>query len=110
MDKNVSNIKILFGKKIKKYRLQKELSQEQLAEKVGIAVTNMGKIERGESFVTASTLEKLCNVLDVNVKNVFDFEYSKTVDEMKNEINLSKLNEEKLYLIYKIYKFLIEDY
>lgn len=39
------------GKQIKKYRIAKDLSQEQLAEKIGIAVNNYGKIERGQKIL-----------------------------------------------------------
>lgn len=35
------------GQRIRKYRKASELSQEQLAEKVGISVTHMSHIETG---------------------------------------------------------------
>ena len=61
-------MKVLFATtnlaKVRKYK-------EELAEKVEIALTNMGKIERGESFVTASTLEKLAKSLDVKIHELF---------------------------------------
>ena len=89
----MADIKILFGKRVKKFRQRAKLSQEELAEKIGIAVTNMGKIERGESFVTANTLEKLAYVLDVEVKELFDFEAYKSIDDMRRELRLDMQNE-----------------
>lgn len=65
----MDDLRTKFGKRVKAIRQKRKLSQEELAERVEIAVTNMGKIERGESFVTAVTLEKLANVLGVKVQD-----------------------------------------
>ncbi len=105
----MADIKILFGKRVKKFRQRAKLSQEELAEKIGIAVTNMGKIERGESFVTANTLEKLACVLDVEVKELFDFEAYKSIDDMRRELRLDMQNEANIYLIYKLYKTFVNE-
>ena len=58
----MKNLKENFGLNIKRERGKRGLSQEELAEKIGIAVNNLGKIERGENFVTAETLEKFINI------------------------------------------------
>lgn len=105
----MADIKILFGKRVKKFRQRAKLSQEELAEKIGIAVTNMGKIERGESFVTANTLEKLACVLGVEVKELFDFEAYKSIDDMRRELRLDMQNEANIYLIYKLYKTFVNE-
>lgn len=105
----MSDLKILFGKRVKKYRQRIKLSQEELAEEIGIAVTNMGKIERGESFVTASTLEKLARVLNIEVKELFDFESYKTTEDMRKELNLEILSDTNIHLIYKLYKMFVNE-
>lgn len=105
----MSDIKVLFGKRVKKFRQKNKLSQEELAEKIGIAVTNMGKIERGESFVTAATLEKLADVLGIEVKELFDFESYKSIEDMRNELNFDLQNESNVYLIYKLYKMFLNE-
>lgn len=105
----MSNLKVLFGKRVKKFRTKKKLSQEELAERIGIAVTNMGKIERGESFVTAPTLEKLADVLDIEVKYLFDFEDYKSIDDIKNELHIDLQNDASVHLLYRLYKMLINE-
>lgn len=108
-EKDMSDIKVLFGKRVKKFRQKNKLSQEELAEKIGIAVTNMGKIERGESFVTAATLEKLADILGIEVKELFDFESYKSIEDMRNELNFDLQNESNVYLIYKLYKMFLNE-
>ena len=54
-----------FGKQIRFLREQKELSQEDFAEVVGIHRTYIGGIERGERNPTLTTIYKLAKALDV---------------------------------------------
>lgn len=104
----MDDLKVRFGKRVKAIRQKRKLSQEQLAEKVEIALTNMGKIERGESFVTASTLEKLANALEVKTYEFFAFDTFITVEEMKQELNLDNMTEEEIKKLYRFYKLFID--
>lgn len=104
----MNNLKINFGKRIKSIRQTKNLSQEELAEKIDIAVTNMGKIERGESFVTSTTLEKLSNALEVKVHELFKFDNFISLDEIKKELNLNKMSDTDIRKLYKFYKAFID--
>ncbi len=103
----MDDLKIRFGERVKAIRKKKNLSQEQLAEKIDIAVTNMGKIERGESFVTSSTLQKLADVLGVKVQDFFVFDTFVSVDEMKDELNFENMTDEEIRKLYKFYKVFI---
>lgn len=47
------------GKKIKKARQGKSLTQEQVAEAIGISAKHYGCIERGEVSTTVAVLERL---------------------------------------------------
>ena len=76
-----------FGKTLKTYRKQKKLTQGKLAELVGINLRQLARIEAGESFVTAETLQKLCDVLNIQPKNLF--EPCSTTHEIESE-SLSK--------------------
>ena len=55
------------GKRIRKERLQLNLTQAQLAEAVDISDTYMGAIERGERSLYLDTLVRLANRLGVTV-------------------------------------------
>ena len=60
-----SYIQQQLGNKIRKYRKLKGLSQEQLAEEIGIATNTLSSIERGNAFMTAQTLEKIIKIFGV---------------------------------------------
>ena len=53
------------GQKIRKYRKAYNLSQEQLAEKVGISVTHMSHIETGNTKLSLPVLVDISKALDV---------------------------------------------
>lgn len=53
------------GKRIRKIRRQLSLTQEELAEQVGISASFMGHIERGSRVASLETLVALCNTLNV---------------------------------------------
>ena len=61
------NVKSYFGENLKRYRKEKQLSQEQLSEKVDISVKHLSAIERGLTFVSAKLLEKLSESLKTPV-------------------------------------------
>ena len=50
-----SDIKKLFGRKIKELRIKQGYAQEHLAELIGVCERNLSKIECGCNFVTADT-------------------------------------------------------
>lgn len=66
-----------FGRNLIRLRREKGLSQEQLAHKADIPINQVGRIERGEINTTLSTLYMLAFALDLNVSELFDFEYEK---------------------------------
>lgn len=103
----MDDLKKMFGLRVRKIRQKQNLSQEELAEKIDIAVNNMGKIERGESFVTAVTLEKLASVLDVKVEDFFKFDSFVSIDEMKKELDLNKMSDDEITQLYRFYKLFL---
>lgn len=61
------------GKRIKLLRLNAHLTQEKLAEKCGISLDYMGKIEVNISKPGLKTLIKISNALEVPLKSLFEF-------------------------------------
>lgn len=53
------------GARIRKVRKRSCMTQEQLAEKVGISPSYMGHIERGTRSASLDVMVSLCNVLSV---------------------------------------------
>lgn len=64
------------GLRIKKYRLEKGLTQQQLSEKCGINSANLRKYESGRQNPKKETLEKIAAALEIPVtKLLFDGVY-----------------------------------
>lgn len=53
------------GKKIRKYRKQRGMTQDELAEKTNLSTNHLGAIERAEKNLTLSNLINIANALDV---------------------------------------------
>ena len=54
-----------FGKKLKYFRNQIGITQEQLAEKLGVSYTQYQNYERGKSYPHMEKFIKLCQIMDV---------------------------------------------
>ena len=63
----------LLGRTIKKIREQKELTQEDLADKADINVSYLAKIENGYVNTSVRYLVKISKGLGVKVKDLFEF-------------------------------------
>lgn len=68
-----ASIKILFGQVIRKIRVSKEISQEELGYLCGLHRTYISDIERGTRNVSLDNIEKIAKALDVPPKNLLDF-------------------------------------
>ena len=63
----------LLGKRIKTLRENAYLTQEKLAEKAGISLDYLGKIEVSINKPGIKTILKLANALDIPIKEFFEF-------------------------------------
>ena len=62
-----------FGTRLKAIRLERELTQEQFAELVGISVDFLSLIERGINAPSFEVLEQMADGLEMPVRELFDF-------------------------------------
>lgn len=51
---------------LKKYRLLNDLTQKEVAEKIGVSKEALSKWERGITFPTPPNIDKLCELYDTN--------------------------------------------
>lgn len=61
------------GKRIKKIRKEKRLSQEDVAHKANIHYTTLSRIERGISSPPTATVERIAHALGVKISRLFNF-------------------------------------
>lgn len=62
-----------FGARVRELRREQGLTQEQLAEKVGLHWTYIGGIERGVRNPALKNIHAIAKALDVPLKVLFDF-------------------------------------
>lgn len=63
------------GNRIKEIRTERTyLSQEELAIKLGYDRTYMSRVESGRQNITVETLIKICEGLEISLKDFFDFQ------------------------------------
>ena len=65
-----SKLSIILGEAIHAERTKAGLSQEQLAEKAGLARNYMGNVERAEYRVTVETLALIAKALNLRVRDL----------------------------------------
>ena len=70
----MSQLKINFGKRLQALRLDAEMTQEELADEIGVTVESISNIERGIFGPKFDNLEKIADVLSIPVKELFDFD------------------------------------
>ena len=108
-------IKTELGQKIKRMRLKKGMTQEELAEKIDISQRTLSGIETGENFVTAETLDKLVLAMNISVEKLFETEHYKETPILVQEINnilteLTKNNARReIEILYNLAKTLLKD-
>jgi len=97
------------GKNIKRLRTQNGYSQEEFAEKIGIATNTLSSIERGFAFMTVTTLEKISDILNVQPYELFYSTNENQIDMYEYILRiLKKIKHDnyKLNTLYKIVKSL----
>lgn len=101
------NIKKQLGARIKHLRQAQGYSQEQFAEKLGIATRTLCGIEIGKNFLTSNTLEKILEVLNITPQELFVINHYQPREDLELEIIeiIHKIKDrEKIEIIYKIIK------
>ncbi|RAK18874.1 helix-turn-helix protein [Anoxybacillus vitaminiphilus] len=67
----MSNLPKLIGERIRNFRKEKGLSQEELAHKANLHTTYIGQLERGEKNATLESVEKVANALEISLEDLF---------------------------------------
>ena len=94
----------VLGEIFKEYRLKNELTQEKIAEKLGISVKYISRIENGTGGVKVETLVNYMNILCISPNVIFE---KLIVNEnLKSQMQLSKkaskLTDDKIDFIISI--------
>jgi len=69
----MSQLKEDFGRRLQALRLEAEMTQEMLADEIGLTVESISNIERGIYGPKFDNLEKLAAILEIPVRDLFEF-------------------------------------
>jgi transcriptional regulator with XRE-family HTH domain len=103
------------GTKIKKLRELRNYTQQYMADQLELSVSGYSKIERDESDLTISRLEKIAEVLDVDLRSILSFDENMIFNICDNAAPYiafrdQTINQQELYdKIIAQYKQEIED-
>lgn len=64
---NKNELMLFVGSNIRRYRLEHNLTQDQLAEKVGISTSFCANLERGKKSMSLMTLRDIADALEISV-------------------------------------------
>ena len=78
--------KELLGMRVREIRKLRGLSQERLAEKVGVDPKQISRIEGGKSAPSFETLESLAIHLQVEMKDLLDFQHLVAEESIEDQV------------------------
>lgn len=108
------------GTKIRKVRELKGLSQENVAEELGMSITGYGKIERNEVSVNVDRLMEISKVFGVEIEQIIGFDDNIAFNNFNNQIEwqvahysmpveMKKLYDDKVSLLEDKIKYLMDE-
>ncbi len=105
----MKSTKQLLALRLKELRKSRGLTQEKLAELIGRDTKHISKLEIAGSYPSVETLERISNALNVELKDIFNFDGLQEKNYIINEFEkMLKYSDEKyLKMLYKIHKDLI---
>ncbi len=94
----------IIGQRIKKARLAKNMTQEDLAEQIDISVAFLSRVERGNSHINLKRLNQLCGLLDVTEGYLLNGASSSSENYLNKEFSelLESCSPDKQKLIYNV--------
>ncbi len=81
MKANRETISSIIGERIRKFRTEQKLSQEDLAFNSELHPAYIGKVERGEKCPTIETLYKIANGLKIPLHKLLDIDSGTVAEE-----------------------------
>jgi len=102
---NEEEFKREFGKNLRALRLERKVTQSEVAEAIGLEPHNLNRIENGKSFPQIKTILKLINYFDILPIELFSFNSSRNFLSL---IKIISTNSDKLDKFQKILSAVIE--
>lgn len=106
----MDEINVSLGRRILALRTARNLSQDKLAEKAGMSVKHLGKIERGTANASIKCLTEIAKALDMPVRDILEVEHEQNQEELLADLTLAlpKLPLKDVQIVYRLVKVLSE--
>ena len=98
---------VCIGRRIKRFRSEKQLSQEELGEKIGVTRKHLSKIEIGDRAPTLDLLILIANALDVSADDLLVDNLKHTSSSVGADIHviLQDCNHDEKEMLTRLLKF-----
>lgn len=107
----MANLSKNLGQRIKELRKLNKMTQAQLSECIGMETTNLCKLENGSHMPKEENIEKLAEVFNVPIKELFDFGHVKSCEKLQQElISVIKNSSQKDLELYHKVVFAIREH
>ena len=108
MKKEKNTLQILIGKNLKNIRISLGLTQEEVAESLGLAPRYLSDIERNKTKGSLTTLVKLCNIIYKVTPTVVLKEYLTISDPQIDDsiAGFNNLNENEKDIVRKLVQYM----
>ena len=65
----------IIGERIRKARLENNITQEKLAEELDVSIAFVSRIECGTTHINLKRLSQICNILNCTLEDLLDEKY-----------------------------------
>ena len=100
----------LIGSRLKQARLEKKLTQENLAEMLDVSIAFLSRVERGSLDISLKRLSQLCEILEVTEGNILNGSSTTSQNYLSGDLSILLKNcpPDKLKLIYELSKVVVD--
>ena len=101
----------IIGERIRKARLENNITQEKLAEELDVSIAFVSRIECGTTHINLKRLSQICNILNIKEVVILNGNNVSSDNYLSKEFNELFLNcsKDTQKLIYDIAKIIIEN-
>lgn len=101
----------IIGERIRKARVDSNLTQENLAEKLDVSVAFVSRIECGTTHINLTRLSEICSILNIDEGQIINGVSTDSKNYLSDEFNelLKTCPKETQKLIYDVAKLIIKD-
>lgn len=101
----------VIGDRIRKARIDNNLTQENLAEKLDVSVAFVSRIECGTTHVNLTRLSEICSILNMDEGQILNGVSTESKNYLSDEFNelMKSCPKETQKLIYDVAKLIIKD-